>query len=113
MTDYVYDFDEFLPSKFIAMVDDDPIENKGKPLTRNGKIVTLRLESFRAIERSEWGLNGAEQTYPELYGLFRDTETGAAFAFIGHMSDTDCCVKWVSVDNPCVSLTHSFERGAS
>ena len=102
---YVYDFDEFLPSKFVAMVDDDPIENNGKPLTRNGEAVTLMLESFRAIERSERGLNGAEQAYPELYGLFRDIETGAAFAFIGHMTDGEYGVKWVSVDDPRVSLS--------
>jgi len=100
---YVYDFDGFLPSRFVAMVDDDPNENSGIPLTRNGKVVTLRLESFHTIERSE-RLLGAEMSFPELYGLFHDSETGAAFAFVGHMHE-DFRVRWVSVDNPRVSLT--------
>jgi len=76
-------------------------------LTRNGKAVILRLESFHAIERSERPL-GFEMTFPELYGLFRDTETGTVFAFVGHMKE-DFRVTWASVDNPCVLLFPSFE----
>ena len=104
-----YDFDTTLPSTFVAMFDDDPIEDNGKPLVRNDRFVLLRLESFKAVERNDWDLNGSQLTYPEMYGLFRDIETGAKFAFIGQLNDTDHKIRWISMDDPRVSLSPSFE----